>query len=107
MEFPRPRRHEPIEKILERAKAGDTFFVLRAVRNGDLAGMPETEVRMILAIAADNSANFTQEQLIPLTEDQATINQRLTDKRIDFSWKVLTGEGKKKSIMKQIDEFYE
>ena len=106
MEFPRPRRHEPIEKILKRAKAGDAFFVLRAVRNGDLAGMPETEVRRILATVADNSANFAQEQLIPLTEIQAEINRLFIDKRIDFSWRILTGEGQGAGINSQIDDFY-
>lgn len=104
MEFFKPRKHEPIKTIIEKAKKGDAFFVNRAVLNGDLNLLPEDVQGLIVAKANDEAARYASEQIIPLKDEEYFAREVFINSHLDRATKVFTrAEGK--SLRQQIEDY--
>lgn len=100
-----PRKHAAILKIYERAKIGDSFFVNRAAANGDLAPLSEEIQRLISAVANDQAAAFTYDQIIPLTDDKYIQHGEFIEKHLNLAFNLFT-KSDGKSIKEEISNFY-
>lgn len=102
--FP-PRRHASIAEIINKAKNGDSFFVNRAAINGDLSLLSEKTQRLIVAIANDQTAALTYNQIIPLTEDKYNLQMEFIEKHLNLAFNVFV-KGDGKSMTEEISDFY-
>lgn len=85
MEFIKPRKHVGVEEVIEKAKKGDAFFVRRALLNGDLSILPDSQQRKIIATAYDNAAAYASDQVIPQTSETLDQNDNFIEKHLDMA----------------------
>lgn len=106
MEYRLPhRKHASVEDVIAEAQMGNAFFVNRAVLNGDLAHLPESEQRRIVAIANDEAARYATDQVIPTTYESQANNSIFINKHINLSWRVFT-KAKGRSIAEEVEDLY-
>jgi len=75
MEIFIPKKHREVEEIRVLAEAGNSLKVRECYLNGDLAGLSQDETQRILSLAHEKSAEYSQDMIIPLTDEAYTIQQ--------------------------------
>jgi len=75
MEIFRPKRHKDVEEIEALAETGAFFKVAECFLNGDLAQIPSDENQRILSLALERSAEYSQDMVIPLTDETCQIEK--------------------------------
>ena len=100
-----PRPHAEIGEIVQKALRGDSFFVNRAALNGDLALLPNSFQRRIVAVANDKASRFAMEQIIATTMEQQKLNDEFIAKHLGLAVRVFFSAGSD-SLQEQIEEFF-
>lgn len=107
MEFRLPhRKHASVEDVIAEAQKGNAFYVNRAVLNSDLAHLPESEQRRIVAMANDEAARYAQDQVIPKTDAEQTANDSFISKHLNLAVRVFV-KANGRSIQEEITDHYE
>lgn len=89
------RKHEDVLTIVREALSGHSFVVNRAFNNGDLAQLPESLQRTIVATANEIAADFAESRIVPLTEENIEVHKNYVVKKRTLALRIMFGfEGK-------------
>ena len=79
-------------------------MVDQAVLNGDLAQLSESEQRKIVAVAHDNSAAYTYNLVIPITDEKSQEHSDFINRHTDMAANVFfKADGK--NLQEEIKDF--
>lgn len=81
MEFFRLKKHREVEEVRALAEAGNSLKVRECYVNGDLAQLPSPKAQRILSLAHQKSAEYSQNMIIPLTDEAWLIQQNHIQKQ--------------------------
>jgi hypothetical protein len=81
METYRPKNHREINDIRRLAEVGSSLKVREAYENGDLASLTPDEAQRILSLALEKSLEYSEERIIPMTDNAFKIQHDQIEKQ--------------------------